>query len=61
MRGRLDTALASQQSVWREHDANLARAWLLADATEERVIVLPEQVGHDDTIETSPRRVISLD
>jgi hypothetical protein len=56
VRRKLDAALENQQTVWREHDANLARAWL-AHASEDQVIVLPEFGADDD----SGLSVISLD
>jgi hypothetical protein len=59
-RSRFDAALASHQTVWREHDANLARAWLLRADQEDQVIVLPE-FGADDERAAAVLRIIALD
>jgi hypothetical protein len=56
VRRKLDAALESQQTVWREHDANLARAWM-AHEDADRVIVLPEFGADDD----SGLSIVSLD
>jgi hypothetical protein len=40
MRWRQDAALQRQRSVWREHDATLAKAWLAK--VEHEMIVLPD-------------------
>ncbi len=64
MRWRQDAALQRQRSVWREHDATLAKAWL-AKADHE-MIVLPDFDPHDfegsDLVDPeSVHRVITLD
>ena len=62
MRRRHEAGLARQRSVWREHDANLAKAWLTANDDENRVIVLDEFADEDvESTEASNLRVITLD
>jgi hypothetical protein len=62
MRWRQDAALQQQRSVWREHDATLAKAWLAK--VEHEMIVLPDfdPRDFDDSDDTeSVHRIITLD
>jgi predicted amidohydrolase len=63
MRWRQDAALQQQRSVWREHDANLAKAWL-AQEEAHQLIVLPDfdaSFFEDPEFPETENRVITLD
>jgi hypothetical protein len=64
MRWRQDAALQRQRSVWREHDATLAKAWLAK--VDHEMIELPDFDPRDfddvDSLDSeSMHRVITLD